>query len=35
VHKFVKDEYMKKFPELEKIVLNPIEYAKTVKLIGN
>ncbi|KRX06142.1 hypothetical protein PPERSA_00022 [Pseudocohnilembus persalinus] len=35
VHKFVKDSYHKKFSELEKIVVNPIDYAKTVKLIGN
>ncbi|KAI9091283.1 hypothetical protein DFS34DRAFT_635584 [Phlyctochytrium arcticum] len=35
VHKFLKDHYAPKFPELESLVPNPIDYARTVKLIGN
>ncbi|KAL6052925.1 U4/U6 small nuclear ribonucleoprotein Prp31 [Balamuthia mandrillaris] len=35
VHKFVRDHYAKKFPELESLVLNPLDYAKAVKRIGN
>eukprot|EP01084_Bolivina_argentea_P040662 75108_1 len=35
IHKFIRDIYATKFPELEEMVINPIEYAKTVKLIGN
>ncbi|KAI8988163.1 hypothetical protein BDF20DRAFT_854223 [Mycotypha africana] len=35
VHKFVRDHYAAKFPELETLVYNPIEYALTVKAIGN
>lgn len=27
--------YQKRFPELEQIILNPIEYVQIVKLIGN
>ncbi|KAI7902736.1 uncharacterized protein BX663DRAFT_510302 [Cokeromyces recurvatus] len=35
VHKFIRDHYAAKFPELETLVYNPIEYARTVKAIGN
>ena len=35
VHKFIRDFFAKKFPELESLVLNAVEYAKVVKLIGN
>ena len=35
IHKFVRDIYATKFPELEEMVINPIEYAKCVKLIAN
>ena len=35
VHKSLRDAYESKFLELESIVLSPIEYAKTVKEIGN
>eukprot|EP00992_Anisonema_acinus_P002913 TRINITY_DN1170_c0_g1_i1.p2 TRINITY_DN1170_c0_g1~~TRINITY_DN1170_c0_g1_i1.p2 ORF type:complete len:103 (+),score=16.43 TRINITY_DN1170_c0_g1_i1:174-482(+) len=35
VHKFLKDHYAMKFPELESLVLNPIEYARVVKALGN
>jgi len=33
VHKFIRDHYSKKFPELETLVLNPLDYAKAVKRI--
>jgi len=33
VHKFVRDIYVKTFSELESIVLNPIDYVRTVKII--
>eukprot|EP01064_Diplonema_japonicum_P004615 TRINITY_DN13030_c0_g1_i1.p1 TRINITY_DN13030_c0_g1~~TRINITY_DN13030_c0_g1_i1.p1 ORF type:complete len:490 (+),score=121.54 TRINITY_DN13030_c0_g1_i1:45-1514(+) len=35
VHKFVKDHFAVKFPELESYSLDPIQYCKTVKCIGN
>ncbi|CAG8479826.1 9683_t:CDS:10 [Paraglomus brasilianum] len=35
VHKFIRDHYAKKFPELESLVLNPLDYARAVKAIGN
>lgn len=34
-HKYVRDRYAKKFPELESLVLNPLDYARVVKRIGN
>jgi U4/U6 small nuclear ribonucleoprotein PRP31 len=35
IHKFIRDHYSVRFPELESLVLNPIDYMRTVKLIGN
>ena len=35
IHKFVRDLYASKFPELEEMIVNPIEYAKAVLLIKN
>ncbi len=35
MHKFIKDHYNLKFPELESLILQPIDYAKVVKLLGN
>lgn len=35
VHKYIRDHYAKRFPELESIVTNPVEYANAVKRIGN
>lgn len=35
IHKFIRDIYAAKFPELESLVHNPIDYAKVVKLLGN
>ena len=35
VHKFTKDHYNLKFPELESLIMQPIDYAKVVKLLGN
>lgn len=35
VHKFVRDMYARKLYELEDYILNPVHYAKTVKVIGN
>ncbi|CAO3698044.1 unnamed protein product [Rhizopus stolonifer] len=35
VHKFIRDHYAPKFPELETLVYNPLDYARTVKAIGN
>ncbi|KAF1810349.1 Prp31 C terminal domain-containing protein [Eremomyces bilateralis CBS 781.70] len=34
-HKFIRDHYSMRFPELEQLVTNPIDYAKTVAIIGN
>lgn len=35
VNKFIRDRYRSKFPELETLIRNPLDYAKTVNLIGN
>lgn len=35
VHKFVRDHYSARFPELERLVQNPLDYARTVAIIGN
>jgi len=35
VHKFIRDHYSVRFPELERLVVNPLDYAKTVAIIGN
>ena len=35
VHQFIRDKYRAKFPELESLVLHPIDYARVVKAIGN
>ncbi|KAI9713971.1 MAG: U4/U6-U5 snRNP complex subunit prp31 [Bogoriella megaspora] len=35
VHKFIRDHYSIRFPELETLITNPIDYAKTVAIIGN
>lgn len=35
VHKFIRDHYAVRFPELETLVQNPLDYAKCVAIIGN
>lgn len=35
IHKFVRDKYAKRFPELESLVQMPLDYINTVKLLGN
>lgn len=35
VHKFIRDHYSVRFPELEKLITNPLDYAKTVAIIAN
>ena len=35
VHNFIRDKYRPKFPELESLVMHPIDYARVVKAIGN
>ncbi|KAL2207362.1 Nop domain-containing protein [Sarocladium strictum] len=35
VHKFVRDHYSTRFPELERLVTTPLEYAKVVTIMGN
>lgn len=35
IHKFVKEKYAKRFPELESLVMNPQEYLYTVRELGN
>lgn len=35
VYKFVRDQYASKFPELESLVLHPMDYVRVVKAIGN
>lgn len=35
VHKFIRDHYSARFPELETLVSNPLDYAKTVAIVKN
>mmetsp|Transcript_45152 Transcript_45152/g.107433 ORF Transcript_45152/g.107433 Transcript_45152/m.107433 type:complete len:497 (-) Transcript_45152:121-1611(-) len=35
IHRFVRDIYSKKFPELESIVTSPLDYLQVVQRIGN
>jgi U4/U6 small nuclear ribonucleoprotein PRP31 len=35
VHKFIRDHYAVRFPELEQLVQTPLDYAKCVSIIGN
>uniref|UniRef100_A0A667XZX9 U4/U6 small nuclear ribonucleoprotein Prp31 n=1 Tax=Myripristis murdjan TaxID=586833 RepID=A0A667XZX9_9TELE len=35
IHKFTRDKYSKRFPELESLVPNSLDYIRTVKELGN
>jgi len=35
VHKFIRDHYSLRFPYLEELIKNPVDYAKTVAIIRN
>lgn len=35
IYKFTRDRYSKRFPELESLVVSPLEYMMTVKQLGN
>ncbi|XP_022909633.1 U4/U6 small nuclear ribonucleoprotein Prp31 [Onthophagus taurus] len=35
IHKFVRDKYQKRFPELDSLVVGSLEYVKAVKELGN
>ncbi|CAN8098959.1 unnamed protein product [Discula destructiva] len=35
VHKYIRDHYSVRFPELETLIQNPLEYAKVVAILGN
>ena len=35
IYKFVRDLYASKFPELESLVVHPMDYIRVVKAIGN
>lgn len=35
VHKFIRDRYSARFPYLEELVKNPVDYAATVAVLGN
>nr|XP_018671752.1 U4/U6 small nuclear ribonucleoprotein Prp31 [Ciona intestinalis] len=35
IHKFTRDYYSKRFPELDSLVPTPLEYIRTVKELGN
>ncbi|XP_078352384.1 U4/U6 small nuclear ribonucleoprotein Prp31-like, partial [Oculina patagonica] len=35
IHKYLRDLYVKRFPELESLVPNPMDYIRTVELLGN
>lgn len=32
IHKFIRDKYSKRFPELESLVPNALDYIRTVKV---
>lgn len=34
IHKFIRDKYSKRFPELESLVPNALDYIRTVKVSG-
>ena len=35
VHKFIRDHYSTRYPELETLITGPVEYANAVAIIGN
>ncbi|XP_028170449.1 U4/U6 small nuclear ribonucleoprotein Prp31, partial [Ostrinia furnacalis] len=35
IHRFVRDKYQKRFPELDSLIITPLEYIRTVKELGN
>jgi len=35
VHKFIRDHYSVRFPELETMIKNPLQYVKAVAILGN
>ena len=35
IHKYIRDKYSKRFPELESLVPNALDYIRTVKELGN
>lgn len=35
IHKFVKDKYQKRFPELDSLIMNEMDYIHAVKELGN
>lgn len=35
IHKFTKDKYQKRFPELDSLIMNEMDYIRAVKELGN
>ncbi|GAB7361175.1 hypothetical protein MBLNU230_g1208t1 [Neophaeotheca triangularis] len=35
VHRWLRDHYSARFPELEQLIINPLDYAKAVYILGN
>jgi len=35
IHRFTRDKYSKRFPELESLVVGQLEYVMTVRELGN
>lgn len=35
IHKFVKDKYQKRFPELDSLIMVEMDYIRSVKELGN
>lgn len=35
VHKTARDIYLKRLPELESLIMDPVDFAKTVLALGN
>lgn len=35
IHKFLRDKYEKRFPELEQLIVHPVDFARCIKRLGN
>ena len=35
IHKYVRDKYQRRFPELESLVPNALDFVRTVRVLGN
>lgn len=35
IHRYVRDKYQKRFPELESLIISPQDYIRSVRELGN